>query len=762
MPVNEDGSPLPEKIDHYRIKDKLGEGGMGVVYAAEDERLGRTVALKMLRDAACDKSARERLWREARVAASISHPNVCRLYEVGQHQGELFLAMELLEGESLAARIARGPLPIADALPIMLSILEALDALHLQGVIHRDLKPSNVFLASVGIKLLDFGLAQRADSYADRTETQLSLAGVLVGTPRYMAPERLQGRTADTRADIFAAGAVLFEVLIGKPVFSGATVMEVMHAVMYEQTPVLGGSPAIAAADRIIHRAMAKNPDERYPNARAMADDIRATLQLADSGETIRARPMTRLIVLPFRILRSDPETDFLAFSLADAITISLSGLESLLVRSTLSAARFGGDMPDLRALAEQVDVDIVLAGTLLRAGDQLRVNAQLVEAPGGAVLWSLTSQVPLGDVFQLQDALAQRIVGSLALPLSARDQRLLQHDVPATAKAYEFYLRANKLGYDPKQWAVTRDLYLQCLEEDPSYAPAWARLGRIYRVLGMYTERNSQELYRQAESAFKRALELNPQLPLAHNLYTYLEVELGGAREAMLRLLERAQGRAGDPELFAGLVQACRYCGLLEDSVAAHNEARRLDPEIRTSVAHSYLMLGDFTRAIETNVEDPPTLNALALQLAGRQTEAIDFLRRLADASLPLVHRLYIKAVRALLEEDRPAAMEATFLLSARWKPRDPCALFYLARLLAKTGETQRALGTLEGSVEGGYYPFRFLARDPWLDPLRGESKFAEILRRAENRYRDAVAAFVKAGGDRVLSVGRPGPLPS
>jgi FlgO protein len=279
--------------------------------------------------------------------------------------------------------------------------------------------------------------------------------------------------------------------------------------------------------------------------------------------------------------------------------------------------------MPDLRALAEQVDVDIVLTGTLMRAGDQLRVNAQLVEAPGGAVLWSLTSQVPLGDVFQLQDALAQRIVGSLALPLSARDQRLLKHDVPATAKAYEFYLRANKLGYDPKQWAVTRDLYLQCLEEDPSYAPAWARLGRIYRVLGMYTERNSQELYRQAESAFKRALELNPQLPLAHNLYTYLEVELGGAREAMLRLLERAQGRAGDPELFAGLVQACRYCGLLEDSVAAHNEARRLDPEIRTSVAHSYLMLGDFTRAIETNVEDPPTLNALALQLSGGPREA-------------------------------------------------------------------------------------------------------------------------------------------
>ncbi|HZM27234.1 MAG TPA: FlgO family outer membrane protein, partial [Gemmatimonadales bacterium] len=552
MPLNKDGSSLPERVDHYRIKDKLGEGGMGVVYAAEDERLGRTVALKMLREATGDRSARERLRREARVAASISHPNVCRLYEVGEHQGELFLAMELLEGESLAARIVRGPLPLSDALPIMLSILDALDALHTQGVIHRDLKPSNVFLASVGIKLLDFGLAQRAETYVDRTETQLSLAGMLVGTPRYMAPERLQGRASDARADVFAAGAVLFELLIGKPVFDGATIMEVMHAVIYEQTPVLGGSPAIAAADRIIHRAMAKNPDERYSSARAMADDIRSALQLTDSGEMIRARPMTRLIVLPFRILRSDPETDFLAFSLADAITISLSGLESLLVRSTLTAARFGGDTPDLRALAGQADVDIVLTGTLLRAGDQLRVNAQLIEAPGGAVLWSLTSQVPLGDVFQLQDALAQRIVGSLELPLSARDQRLLKHDVPATAKAYEFYLRANKLGYDPKQWAVTRDLYLQCLEEDPSYAPAWARLGRICRVLGMYTERDSQELFRQAESAFKRALELNPQLPLAHNLYTYLEVELGGAREAMLRLLERAQGCAGDPELFA------------------------------------------------------------------------------------------------------------------------------------------------------------------------------------------------------------------
>ncbi len=735
---------------------------MGVVYAAEDEHLGRSVALKLIQRARGSEQARQRFWREARAAARVSHPNICHVYDVGEHDGELFLAMEFLQGESLGSVIARSPLPVAEALRMMLQILEALEAIHACGLVHRDLKPSNIFITPTGPKILDFGLARLDERGADLTQTELTLPGVMLGTPQYMAPERLEGAPADARADIFAAGAVLFEMLSGKPAFGEGSVVEVLHAVMYERPAVLGGSPAIAAADRIIHRALSRKPADRYATARAMADDVRQALQLTDSGETVRARPMSRLIVLPFRTLRSDPETDFLAFSLADAVTSSLSGLESLIVRSSVSASRYSAETPDLDALAQHADVDIVLTGTLLRAGSQVRVNAQLVEAPGGAVLWSMTSQIELGDVFQLQDTLTQRIVDSLAVPLSARDQRTLRSDVPGTAKAYEFYLRANQLGYEPKNWSLARDLYLQCLEEDPGYAPAWARLGRIYRVLGMYSETDSAECYRQADAAFKRALALNPELPLAHNLYTNLEVELGNAREAMLRLLKRAQTRAGDAELFAGLVQACRYCGLLKASVAAYERARRLDPEIRTSVNHAYLMLGDYARAIESNVEDPPTLNSLALWLMGRQADAIALLRKIEEGTLTSGHRLFLVALRSLLEGNRAVCADATARLLEGWRLRDPCPLFYLARHLSFLGDKERALALLNQAVEGGFYPYRFLARDPWLDALRGEARFTRIVRRAEARYREALTAFVQSGGDRVLGLGKAVEAPS
>src|SRR5437870_10250892 len=239
---------LPARIGHYAVERKLGEGGMGVVYAARDERLERTVALKTMSSLASDETARKRFWREARAAARINHPNVCQLYEIGEDGGELFIAMELLEGEALAERLRRGPLSVSEALPIGLGILAALSALHARGVIHRDLKPSNVFLTPHGVKLLDFGLARTSDpeltrSLASVAETR---SGIVVGTPRYMAPEQVRGEAVDGRCDLFAAGAILFEMLTGRPAFGGRNVVEVLHATLYEQPPVLTGSPDVA------------------------------------------------------------------------------------------------------------------------------------------------------------------------------------------------------------------------------------------------------------------------------------------------------------------------------------------------------------------------------------------------------------------------------------------------------------------------------------------------------------------------------------
>jgi eukaryotic-like serine/threonine-protein kinase len=748
---------IPKHLSHYRIIRKLGEGGMGVVYAAQDERLQRPVAIKMLRGDGLDEQASKRLWHEARVAAAASHPNVCQIYEIGEEGGRLFIAMELLEGESLAQTLERGPLPVPDAIRILLGVLVALEALHRREIVHRDLKPSNIFQTTHGIKLLDFGLASpvRSLQAGAETETALTEAGTVAGTWYYMSPEQLQGQAVKIPSDIFAAGAVLFELLAGRRAFGGRSIAEVFHAVLYEQPPALAGSEAVATVDRIIHRALAKAPDDRYQTAEAMAQELRAAMLVSDSVTPMRARPMTRLMVLPFRVLRPDPETDFLAFSLPDAITNSLAGLESLVVRSSLVASRFADKPADLKTLAAEAEVDLVLAGTLLRAGDQLRVSIQLTEAPGGALMWSHTSQLRLQDIFQLQDQIVNRIIESVSPSLTAREQRMLRHDVPSTAKAYEYFLRANQLshqpalGQHPEHFAVARDLYLRCIEEDSHYAPAWARLGRCYRVIGKYGDKPAENL-RLAEEAFRRALDLNPDLALAHNLYTQLEAERGRAQEAMKRLLERARANQNDPELFAGLVHACRYCGLVEASIAAHHQARRLDPNIATSVDNAYLLMGDYQAVLETDISGYS--RSLVLMCIGKEAEALRYLEESSAKDLPPINRLLLVSVRALLERNRERCVETAMQLIAQFT--DPEGLYYMARMLSYCGETTQSIATLKDVVAHGFFCLPVFMRDPWLDPLRTNAEFVSILRLAEVRHQEARAQFTGAGGERLLGI--------
>jgi serine/threonine-protein kinase len=388
------------QIGHYRIEKKLGEGGMGRVYAARDLRLDRPVAIKMLHASTLDPDSARRLWREARAAAAINHPNICQIYEVGEANGDLFIAMELLDGESLARRIGRRPMPVAEAIQIVLEILAALSELQRHQLVHRDLKPSNILLTARGSKLVDFGLTRSAEPSAPAapatTQTAITQPRTLIGTPHYMSPEQIQSRPTDSRADLFSAGAILFEMLTGKHAFPGATMMDVFHAVVYEQPPVLAGSPAVLAVDRIVHRALAKNPADRYQAADQMARELRMALLADDTGEPTRARPITRLIVLPFHSLRRDEETDFLAFSLPDAITATLAGLQSLVVRSSAIASRFTEQPVDLKRITGEAEVDVVLTGTLLRSDQELRVTAQLVEVPSGAIIWTKTTQTRL------------------------------------------------------------------------------------------------------------------------------------------------------------------------------------------------------------------------------------------------------------------------------------------------------------------------------------------------------------------------------
>jgi eukaryotic-like serine/threonine-protein kinase len=466
--------------------------------------------------------------------------------------------------------------------------------------------------------------------------------------------------------------------------------------------------------------------------------------------ETGFTPPVTRLIVLPFRMPRLEAETAFLTESLPDAVTSALSGLESLVVRSSVFAARFAGETLDPKNIAAEADVDVVLTGTLLRAGEQLRVGTQLTEVPSGTLLWSQTWQVALGDIFQVQDELTSRIVESLSLPLTAREHRMLKRDVPSGARAYELYLRGNQLGSDPKQWTLARDVYLRCVEDDPRYAPAWARLGRMHHVIGKYLNSGERESLEKAEEAFRQALALNPDLAIAHKLYAQLEVDLGRAKDAMVRLVERARG--ADPEIFAGLVSACRYCGLLDASVAADARAHALDRRMRTSVAHTHFLRRDYERVLDARFEDTPYIAAISLAELGRKRDALDAISAAAPKVNPRL-RDFMAAAQSLIEGRSDDSLTAVNrIVSSDF--RDPEGLFYLTRHLAHLGDAAGALRLLERVAAGGFACYPALSDDPWLAPLRTRSAFKKVLADTRTRHEAACAAFDAASGPRFLGI--------
>ena len=456
---------------------------------------------------------------------------------------------------------------------------------------------------------------------------------------------------------------------------------------------------------------------------------------------------LTRLIVLPFRMLRPDDDTAFLAFSLPDALTASLSGLESLVVRSSLAAARFGEGEPSPKTVAAEADVDMIVTGTLLRAGEQVRVTSQLTDARTGTLVWSDSAQAPVGDLFQVQDELTRRIVASLKLPLSTGEQQRLHRDVPASPRGYEYYLRGNQLSQDPKQWAVARDLYQHCLEADPGYAPAWARLGRIHHIMGKYLDSGTTALFDQAEAAFARALALNPDLPLAHKLLAQLEVDRGRARDALARLIKRA--RMADPELLAGLVTACRYCGLLGASVAAHARAVALEPKLRTSVVHTWYLQRDYLRVATAKPALYPYIVPLALAEVGRKDDALAALREL-EPKIPTRVRHLVSAARLLLEGK--TAESAASMLAFDFQ--DPEAIYYGSRHLARLGEADRAIEWLQRAVKGGFFCYPAMAADPWLEGLRKKAGFAKVLKQAEMQHKEAAGLFSQLQGDQMLGL--------
>ncbi|MEP6782295.1 MAG: serine/threonine-protein kinase [Acidobacteriota bacterium] len=485
------------QLGAYLIESRLGAGGMGEVYLARDTKLNRPVALKLLSNPVVDAERFRRFRQEAYSVSALNHPNILVIHDVGEEDGRPYMVTEYVEGQTLRARM-QSPLPLASAIDLALQVAQALAAAHARGIVHRDVKPENVMVRPDGyVKVLDFGLAKLSDVAAppDGRSAPHTTPGAVMGTPQYMSPEQARGLDLDARSDVWSLAAMVYEMIAGAPPFAGATSADLISSILNtEPVPLELRAPHVSpAVSRLIARALRKNRLERPAHAGDFVTELAALAP--ESGDTLRATTIseignedgstprtrvtkrTRIVVLPFRMLRPDPDIDFLGFSLADAIATTLSSLDSLIVRSSLAAMRFATERPDLRALAAEAEVDVVLVGTLLRAGSQLRVSAQLLGVPEGTIKWSDRIDVAADDLIRIQDEITERIVDSLSLPLASHDQQLLHHDVPASARAYELYLRGNTFFYSPDQWPIARDLYIECVAEDPAYAPAWARL---------------------------------------------------------------------------------------------------------------------------------------------------------------------------------------------------------------------------------------------------------------------------------------------
>ncbi len=753
------GVRVLQAISQYEIRRKVGEGGMGVVFEGWDSRLGRHVAIKTLRGATESAEAKIRLWSEARSLARVSHPGVCQIFDVLEQGPDLYLVLEFLEGRSLADRLGSGAMNAAEAIKIERQVLEALEALHSLGIVHRDLKPSNVFLTPHGVKLLDFGLARTNPVATEvsqaETATALTAPGFIVGTPQYMAPEQARGIAVGPAADIFAAGCILYEMLAGKRAFDGASAVDILYSVLHHDPPPLSGSREIEALERVIRRAIAKRPDDRYLTASIMLEELNAVPAASSNAVRPKVSTVTRLIALPFRWLKEDEETAFLAHSLPDAISNSLSGIDHLIVRSSMLATRFAATA-DLRQIATDAGVDAILAGSLMRIGNRLRLTCQLVEAPSGTVLWSETLNSPLQDLFTIEEELCKKIVQALLLPLTERERDILGRDVPRNPKAYECYLRANQIAsvrsIDSMKRA--RTLYLQCLDADPDYAPAWAQLARTKRFIEKFGEIADQH-FPSADDAFQRAFALNPDLAIAHNLYTPVQCDQGQAATAMHRLLTRACFRRNDPDLFAGLVQACRYCGELQASVAAHERAQSLDPNILTSVPHTYFLLGEYEKSLACyGTKVGFYLDCAALVAMGDRDEALSRLRSREDSgSASGGIRAIMQSLRYYLEGNFAECLKAIDAGESHAKT-DPESFLYMARQLAMIQQPERAIRALYHVIERGFVCASAIESDPCFAGLRSSPGYDELLALARTKRREAHQIFLDAGGPELLSV--------